>query len=264
MAHLTTSDGLTLHYEYDDSAPGDLPPVVLLHGFAVPSALTWGVTGIADALADAGRRTLQLDARGHGESDGPTDPARYGEARMALDVRELLDHLALGAVDVVGHCMGAVTALLVAASDPRVRRLSLSGVGEGILECGGLDQRQLPSALLAQGLGADSDEAVEHPLGAAWRSFARTLDGNLPALAAQATAMHTSGVNLDAIVATTQLLIGSADNLAANPERLADAIGGAAVVRLPEADHLGTPAHEAFAEELIRFVGSADSVEPQT
>ncbi len=131
---------------------------------------------------------------------------------MAQDVRELLDHLELGAVDLVGHSMGAITALLVAASDPRVRRLSLSGVGDGVLEVGGLDQRQMPGELLAQGLRADTDEEVEHPLGSAWRSFARTLDGNLPALASQAAAMHTGGVDLGAIMASAQLLLGSADN----------------------------------------------------
>lgn len=257
MAHLTTSDGLQLAYTYDDSAPAEAPTVVLLHGFAVPSHLTWEITGIADALADAGRRTLQLDARGHGDSDGPVD-ATYGEARMAQDVRELLDHLELGAVDLVGHSMGAITALLVAASDPRVRRLSLSGVGDGVLEVGGLDQRQMPGELLAQGLRAATDEEVEHPLGSAWRSFARTLDGNLPALAAQAAAMHTGGVDLGAIMASAQLLLGSADNLAAQPERLAEALGGAPIVLLEGADHLGTPTHPEFAERLIAFLGRAD------
>ena len=34
-------------------------------------------------LAEGVRLLLAIDARGHGRSEGPHDPAAYGEARMA-------------------------------------------------------------------------------------------------------------------------------------------------------------------------------------
>ncbi len=169
---------------------------------------------MVDGLADADRQTLMIDARGHGGSDKPHDPARYGEARMARDVRELIDELELESFDLVGYSMGAVTALLIAADDPRVRRLVVGGVGAGVLEIGGLDQRELPPALLVPAFLADDPATIEHPFGQAWRSFADTIDADVKALAAQAQAMHTAGVDLSAIRAPTLILIGDRDNLA--------------------------------------------------
>ena len=66
---------------YRDSGAG--PPVVLLHGGA-SSAATWD--RFAAALAAAGRRTIAVDLRGHGEP-GPA-ATRY---RFADDVAGLLD-----------------------------------------------------------------------------------------------------------------------------------------------------------------------------
>lgn len=258
MSRFTTSDGIAIAYDYDDSAPaGDLPPVVLLHGFAVDAKMLWNATGVADALADADRRTLVIDARGHGESDKPADPSRYGEARMAQDVRELVDELSLASYDLVGHSMGAVTAMLLASRDRRVRRLVVSGVGAGIVEVGGLDTRELPPGILATAFLAEHPSQIDHPLGQAWRSFATTIGADLPALAAQAQAMHHGGVALSAIVAPTLVLAGERDNLATRPEVMADQLPEARIVKLPGADHLGTPTHPDYLPALLAFVGEA-------
>ncbi|MBO9532787.1 MAG: alpha/beta hydrolase [Solirubrobacteraceae bacterium] len=273
MERFTTSDGVAIAYDYDDSAPDGLPPVVLLHGFGVDSQINWGTPGIVDGLADADRKTVILDARGHGESgkpadaprepaagepaDAPNEPAAgiYGEPRMALDVRELVDELGVESYDLVGYSMGAITALLIAAADPRVRRLVVGGVGAGVIEVGGLDTRELPPELIVPALLADDPTAAGlHPLGVAWRSFLDTAGADRVALAAQLQAAHKGGVDLNAITVPTMVLVGDSDNLARNPELLADALPDGRVYRLPAADHLGAPSHPRFLTAISDFL----------
>lgn len=99
------------------------PPVVLLPGTGL-TARDWD--HVAHDLA-AHRTTHAVDLRGHGDSDRP---GRYSTALMAADVAALLDVLDEPAVDLVGHSLGGLVALRVAAERPgRVRRLVLEDVG---------------------------------------------------------------------------------------------------------------------------------------
>src|SRR5205807_10281801 len=91
-------DGLTLAYESYGS-PGGVP-VLLLHGFAADSEANWVRPHVVEALVDAGRRAITLDARGHGRSDKPHDPTAYADGAMVRDARALLDHLGVEEVAV--------------------------------------------------------------------------------------------------------------------------------------------------------------------
>lgn len=253
MDRFTTSDGVAIAYDYDDSAPGDAPPVVLLHGFAVSGQLNFGGPGLIDALADADRKTLTVDARGHGDSDKPHDPAVYGEQRMADDVQELVDHLGFGAYDVAGYSMGAVTAAILAAQDPRVRRLVLGGVGAGIVECGGLDDREMPRELVAQAMRAETARDAEHPLGAVWRGFADSVEADPIALACQIESGHRTPIALDRITAATMVLAASNDGLANRPQTLAGAIKDAQY-RVIEGDHLGVVRHPDWNPAIVDWL----------
>ena len=51
------------------------------------------------------------DARGHGESGKPTDPARYGR-NMIDDIERVLDHAHVTKAHVVGFSMGAEAGLV--------------------------------------------------------------------------------------------------------------------------------------------------------
>ncbi|GAB3682028.1 alpha/beta hydrolase [Angustibacter aerolatus] len=99
------------------------PPLVLLPGTG-DTAEAWDV--VAPALASA-RLVHAVDLRGHGASDRP---GRYSIALMAGDVAALLPRLPDGQVDLVGHSLGGLVALDVAAAHPGlVRRLVLEDVG---------------------------------------------------------------------------------------------------------------------------------------
>nr|MDJ0867591.1 alpha/beta hydrolase [Myxococcota bacterium] len=104
---------------------GAARPVVLLHGFGM-SARVWDPL----ALALAGRRrVLALDARGHGDSDRDPD-FRYLPASGARDLEAVVDHLGIERIELLGHSMGAFSAIRFAARFPeRVERLVLVDAG---------------------------------------------------------------------------------------------------------------------------------------
>src|SRR5689334_6704157 len=82
------SNGVRLHYV--DGGSGE--PVVLVHGYA-NSVELWTDTGVMPNLL-RDHRVIAFDARGHGKSAKPHDPAAYG-VEMSRDIVRLLDHLGL-------------------------------------------------------------------------------------------------------------------------------------------------------------------------
>lgn len=249
MERFTTSDGIGIAYR-TWPADGDLPPVLLHHGFIANAQLNWVLTGVVDALVAAGRSVVAHDARGHGRSDTPHDPALYGEARMARDVAELADHLGLGRFDLVGYSMGGVTATITATQEPRVRRLVIGGIGCAVAELGGVDTRVMDRDALADVLEADDDRPVEDETIAAFRGFVEAVGGDRLALAAQARSVHREPIPLDRITAPTLLLVGADDHLATRPEVLAAAIPDCRVEVVP-GDHMGALMDPGFTPALV-------------
>lgn len=251
---LTTSDGVAVAYTLWTGDP-TRPAIVLHHGFAASTMTNWVTTGVVAGLRTEGLTVLSIDARGHGLSDKPHDPARYGEARMASDLIELLDRLALKQVDLFGYSMGAVVALLVASSIPGIRRLIVGGVGDAVLVCGGIDTRGVSADLLADALLADDASAISDPGAAGFRLFAERSGNDLLALAAQARRIHQSPIALAQITAPTLVLAGTEDVLARHADRLAEAIPGARWQAVP-GDHLNAVRQPALLKAVNDFLGA--------
>ncbi|MDE0546454.1 alpha/beta fold hydrolase [Microbacterium sp. C7(2022)] len=113
---LTVPDGTTVSYVV---FPGTGPTVVILHGLA-GSGREFEPT----ARALAGRRVILIDQRGHGHST--RNPADTSRAAFVDDVVRVIQAESAEPVDLVGQSMGAHTAMLVAASEPKlIRRLVL-------------------------------------------------------------------------------------------------------------------------------------------
>ncbi|MEV7972619.1 alpha/beta hydrolase [Cellulomonas sp. NPDC089187] len=120
MPYFTTSDGTQLFYR--DWGTGQ--PVVLSHGWPL-SGDAWDVE--LKLLADNGYRAIAHDRRGHGRSDQPfhgNDMDTY-----AKDLAELVDHLDLRDLVVVGHSTGGGEAVRYAAQHGQGRVVKVVTAG---------------------------------------------------------------------------------------------------------------------------------------
>ncbi len=94
------------------------PLVVQLHGLT-SSRRRDAELGLDLPRALRDHRVLRYDARGHGGSTGSPHAADYAWEHLALDLLELLDHVARGEqVHGVGTSMGSGTLLHAALRDP--------------------------------------------------------------------------------------------------------------------------------------------------
>src|SRR5215831_15923638 len=95
------NQGVRIHFNVE----GEGPPLVLQHGFA-SSLQSWYIPGYVEALK-SDYQLILVDARGHGGSDKPHDPAAYAVSLRAGDVVAVLDTLHLDKAHYWGYSMGA-------------------------------------------------------------------------------------------------------------------------------------------------------------
>lgn len=135
--------GARIYYEVE----GDGPPLVLLHGSAC-SHLEWREMGYTDVLR-RDYRLILIDARGHGASAKPHDPAAYSLPLRVADVLAVLDSLSIRQAHYVGYSMGGWIGFGLAKYAPgRVHTLILGGAHPYA------ESFQARRAMLAQGLDA--------------------------------------------------------------------------------------------------------------
>lgn len=94
---------------------GSGAPLLLLHGL---TATRRYVLHGSRLLAREGFRLVSYDARGHGESQAPADPGGYEYAELAADALRVLDAAGVEHAQLIGHSMGAATALRLALERP--------------------------------------------------------------------------------------------------------------------------------------------------
>lgn len=104
------ANGIRMHYTRTGTGRG--PDLVLLHGYS-DNGRCW--TPVAQAL-EADYDIVMIDARGHGLSEAPEEG--YGAEAMADDVKGVCDALALADPILMGHSMGAITAMVAAGRYP--------------------------------------------------------------------------------------------------------------------------------------------------
>jgi len=241
------------YQEWGGEGRAPSPAVVLHHGFVADANANWVAPGVVDALVAAGRRVIAPDARGHGASEKPHDPARYGEDRMAQDLGVLLDTVGAEEVDLVGYSMGAIVSLIYASGGERVRRLVVGGVGSGVIECGGVDRRAVSNESIIEALSAEDPASLQSPEALAFRRLADALGADRRALTAQASSIYRGTIALGAITAPTLVLAGDADPLAVRPEVLAEAIPDA-TLRIVSGNHIEAIADPSFTRSIVDFL----------
>jgi pimeloyl-ACP methyl ester carboxylesterase len=92
--------------------------LVLAHGFS-DDGLCWSSLARAP---EAEWDVVMVDARGHGLSELPEDGSGVGPVEQADDLAGAIKALGLVRPCVVGHSMGAITALILAARYPELPR----------------------------------------------------------------------------------------------------------------------------------------------
>lgn len=122
MPHITTPDGTRLYVE----EAGQGVPIVFIHEYA-GDFRTWEPQ---TRFFSRTHRCVTYSQRGYPPSDVPTDPTRYGQDFARDDVITVMDTLKIDKAHVVGHSMGALTALLIGLNYPG-RCLSITAAGCG-------------------------------------------------------------------------------------------------------------------------------------
>jgi pimeloyl-ACP methyl ester carboxylesterase len=101
------SRGLDYRY-YRHPAKGELPTVLLLHGFP-DTAVLWSDI-VSQHLIPCGYGIIALDCLGYGETSKPLDTEAYSFLSMTNDVIEILDAESLATVISLGHDWGSTFA----------------------------------------------------------------------------------------------------------------------------------------------------------
>jgi pimeloyl-ACP methyl ester carboxylesterase len=250
-----TSGGLSIAYDDIHPADGSAGTVVLVHGFATSRAENWRRLGWYGAFERKGFRVVALDLRGHGESQKPHDPTAYGGDALVGDIVGLMDHLELGRVDLLGYSMGARLSLQMALSHPgRIANLIVGGVGDRMLKP---PPAEAPSMTMAQAMRAEDPESITEKTMKGFRLFADGQGEDRLALAAFTEGRGGAALTADdlfGIRVPTLVVAGSRDEMAGDPQGLADAIPGAKSVTLPACDHFSAIPHALFKAAVFDFL----------
>jgi pimeloyl-ACP methyl ester carboxylesterase len=246
------SDGVTLAYRDMPAEGQDLgEPILLIHGFASSHRINWIAPGWATTLTRAGRRTILIDNRGHGESEKLYDPEAYATERMARDALNLLDHLGVPRADVMGYSMGARIAAFLALAEPaRVRGLILGGLGDHLVDGVGLPLG------IADAMEAPSLAALLDPTQRMFRAFAEQNRSDLKALAAciRGSRQTLTRQQVAGIVAPTLIAVGTADTVAGDAHKLAAMMPNAAALDIPGRDHNRAVGDKVYKEGALEFL----------
>jgi pimeloyl-ACP methyl ester carboxylesterase len=234
---------------YLDHGSGD--PVLLIHGFASSKEVNWVAPGWVKTLDEAGYRVIAFDHRGHGASTKSYDKADYTPSKMAGDAAALLDHLGIARVHVMGYSMGARVASFMALEHPgKVATLVLGGLGAGMVE--GVGEWDI----IAEALLAPDPATITHPRGKMFRAFADQTKSDRAALAA---CIATSRQLLDEenVARMTQpalVAVGTKDDIAGSPERLAAMMANAEAFAIQGRDHMLSVGDRAFKQKVLEFL----------
>jgi pimeloyl-ACP methyl ester carboxylesterase len=257
-------DGLRLRYLDEGSGTA----VVLVHGFGSSIEHNWVRPGIVERLTEAGYRVLALDVRGHGGSEKPHDPTRYGEAEV-LDILRLLDHVGVERAHLVGYSRGAMLAHHALDRFPeRFITVTLGGYGSRGDGSGPIEA--LPRDLVADSLEAGSLGPIIRALtppgeppssrlvAVANGVISATNDMHALAAAFRAEPRPIPPARLRANPRPTLVLVGELDPFLEDAAAMAKLMAGARLQVVPGAAHRDAPGTPDFAEALVGFLRAHD------
>jgi pimeloyl-ACP methyl ester carboxylesterase len=263
------SAGVKIHYVIQGKEDGE--PVLLIHGFSVNIEAQW--EPVRKELAKE-YKVIALDCLGHGGSEKPHDPKKYGLA-MAQDAVRLLDHLKIDKAHIVGYSMGAGLTLQIAARHPeRVRTATLGGAGlplpgrEKMLAelADSLEQGKgfgpLIVALTPTGQPRPTEEQIK-TINAVLlarndpKALAAVVRGSLADKNLALSEEKIKGIKVPLLA-----LIGETDPLRPGVDELKKQLPAVKVVVIDKADHLTAFSREEFVRGLKEFLDAHRTAKP--
>jgi pimeloyl-ACP methyl ester carboxylesterase len=267
MPTFTTRDGVTLAYE--DWGRGK--PVLFVHAWALDSQM-WAPHMLH--FNARGMRTVAMDRRGHGRSDRPG--GGYDYDRLADDLAQLIEHLDLRGVTLVGHSMGTAECirLLTRHGSGRIAgMILLAPTAPCYLDFSG---ERLSAAVFEREIAAIHDdypswladgaddfflpEETDTSEGMIWWTISIMLNTSLHA----ATECFRTRVGIDMraelpkVDVPTLVIHGlrDASEPAASGRAIADAIPGGRMLEYPDAPHGFYHTHKhALLKDMQAFIG---------
>lgn len=226
-------------------------PVLLLHGLFSSAQMNWIKWGHADRLAAAGFEAIMLDFRVHGESDAPTDPAKYPRDVLVRDLVALIDHLGLEDYDLAGFSLGARAALHAVANGVIApRRLVVGGMGVA-----GLAEWQKRAAFFKRVIDEFDTITRDDP---AWlsRQFLKSQGVDRVAARLLLDAMSDLDTALLANVTMPTLVVcGAQDEDNGSARDLADLLPDATYAEVP-GNHLMSATRPEMGEAIAHFLAA--------
>jgi len=208
---------------------------VFLHHGIGGSIEAWVSAGYVDALARE-YRVVAIDARGHGESDKPHDPAAYGVDTRIGDVLAVLDAAEVSVCDYWGYSMGGWVGFQLLARHPeRVRRFV----------AGASAVRRAPS--YEQAVRSRAEALLSGDVARIARDLEITLDlaermaseGDVQALGAmQLASLEWPGTDVSGIETPCLLYAGEHDPMVEDVRQAAKRMRHASFALVAESDHL--------------------------
>lgn len=243
-------DGFHLAYIDERPASGSGDPVLLIHGFASSAHVNWVAPGWVRTLTDAGYRAIAIDNRGHGNSSKSYRESDYAPSKMAGDAAALLEHLGMGRAHVMGYSMGArVTAFMALEHAHKVATVVLGGLGIGLVEgVGDWDP-------IAAALRAADPATIDNPMGRRFRSFADQTKSDREALASCIVGSRPllPADRVARISQPTLIAVGTTDDIAGSPGKLAALMPHAEAFAIEGRDHMLSVGDRTFKKRVLEF-----------
>ncbi len=247
-----SSNGVDIAYIDIAAEHGDRgEPILLIHGFASNHKINWVDPRWVTTLSRAGRRVVALDNRGHGASQKLYAPADYRVDLMARDSANLLAHLGIGRADLMGYSMGArIGAFLTLGRPDLVRSLILGGLGDRLVSGAGLPVG------IGEAMEAPSLYDLTDPMQRMFRAFADKTHSDRAALAAciRGSRQSLTAGGVAKIAAPALVAVGTRDDIAGDPHKLAAMMPNAEALDIPGRDHNVAVGDRVYKDAVLAFL----------